>query len=606
MSRADGLELERGRGGKPYFDNLIDTRARVRELFAELLGTTPEHVALTASTTMGCQIVLSGLRLEPGDEIVTTDEEHFGLLGPLHVSGARVRVAATRGRTADEALEAVLAEVGPRTRLVALSHVSWMTGHVLPVDEIKAQTGVPLLVDGAQSVGAIPVELGDADFYTVSGQKWLCGPDATGALYVRDLDALAVALPTYWSREAHEPDGAFEPVEGAQRFDTGPIPVPSLAGLEVALQTAPPSRYDDARAITERCRELLSERFDVVTAPGPGDARHVRARRRLRRHGRSPLRRRRRRERDPGDRLGARLVRLLEHRGAPAAARSTRSELDGAARPQLERLPRPDVSVRAPRVPRGGDRARHAGRPGRAVSSGAAPVVARAAGGMERHGGVLGPDAPPARQAGRQADGHPPRQAPLVAHGPGERDRSSPAAHGDSTTADSSSTAAVFAAREARRLGLGVRVVLAWTSERRVAQALRITTASGSSIVLLHLHLTHLRDRRLAEAELRRAVPSPRSSQAMVSRSWWRATSTSARGVACGCRSSSAAGFSPAGPRHRPRPRARGACDAALRVARRAPHGRRPRALRPPAGGAVGRLGRLQPELGRRSAAAPR
>jgi endonuclease/exonuclease/phosphatase family metal-dependent hydrolase len=64
----------------------------------------------------------------------------------------------------------------------------------------------------------------------------------------------------------------------------------------------------------------------------------------------------------------------------------------------------------------------------------------------------------------------------------------------------------LFAAREARRLGLGVRVVLAWTHERRVAQALRITTASGGSVVLLHLHLTHLRDRRLAEAELRRAV----------------------------------------------------------------------------------------------------
>ncbi len=92
------LELERGRGGKPYFDELIDVRKRVRELLAELLGTTSEHVAVTASTTTGCQIVLSGLRLEPGDEIVTTDEEHFGLLGPLHVSGARVRVAFTRGR----------------------------------------------------------------------------------------------------------------------------------------------------------------------------------------------------------------------------------------------------------------------------------------------------------------------------------------------------------------------------------------------------------------------------------------------------------------------------------------------------------------------------
>ena len=261
------LELAQGRGGKAYFDELIDVRARVRELFAGLLGTTADHIAVTASTTTGCQIVLSGLRLEPGDEIVTTDEEHFGLLGPLHVSGARVRVAATRGRTADEALAAVLAEVGPRTRLIALSHVSWVTGNLLPVDAIKAETGLPLLVDGAQSVGAIPVVMGEIDYYTVSGQKWLCGPDATGALYARDPDSLRVALPTYWSRETHATDGTFTPVEGARRFDTGPIPVPSLAGLEVALRIAPPTRHDDARAITERCRELLADRFDAITAP---------------------------------------------------------------------------------------------------------------------------------------------------------------------------------------------------------------------------------------------------------------------------------------------------------------------------------------------------
>jgi L-cysteine/cystine lyase len=270
MAAQTDIELEGGRGGKPYFDHLVDTRARVRGLFAELVGTTPEHVALTASTTMGCQIVLAGLRLEPGDEIVTTDEEHFGLLGPLHVSGAQVRVAGTRGRTGEDTLEAVLAEVGPQTRLIALSHVSWMTGHILPVDRIKAETGLPLLVDGAQSVGAIPVDVGDADFYTVSGQKWLCGPDATGALYVRDLDALALVLPTYWSREAHEPDGTFAPVESAQRFDTGPIPVPSLAALEVALKAAPPSRFEDARTLAERCRELLSERFDVITQARQG------------------------------------------------------------------------------------------------------------------------------------------------------------------------------------------------------------------------------------------------------------------------------------------------------------------------------------------------
>jgi L-cysteine/cystine lyase len=268
MATQAATELERGRGGKQYFDTLIDMRTRVRGVFAELLGTQPDNIALTASTTMGCQIVLSGLRLEPGDEIVTTDEEHFGLLGPLHVSGARVRVAATRGRSREEVLAGLLAEVGPRTRLIALSHVSWVTGSLLPIEAVKSETGLPVLVDGAQSVGAIPVHVGDADFYTVSGQKWLCGPDATGALYVRDPESIRVALPTYWSRDAHDPDGTFEPRAGAGRFDTGPIPVPSLAGLETALRIAPASRFDDARAATDRCRELLAGRFDVMTPPG--------------------------------------------------------------------------------------------------------------------------------------------------------------------------------------------------------------------------------------------------------------------------------------------------------------------------------------------------
>ena len=261
------LELEHGRSGKPYFDNLIDTRARVRDLLAVFLGTTSDHIAVTASTTTGCQIVLSGLRFDPDDEIVTTDEEHFGLLGPLQASGARVRVAATCRRSQDEALDALLSAVGPKTRLLALSHVSWVTGNVLPIDALKAETGLPLLVDGAQSAGAIPVAMGEIDYYTVSGQKWLCGPDATGALYVRDPDSLTVSLPTYWSRESHGPDGAFEPVSGARRFDTGPIPVPSLAGLETALTIVPPTGFEQARAMAERCRELLSERFEVLTPP---------------------------------------------------------------------------------------------------------------------------------------------------------------------------------------------------------------------------------------------------------------------------------------------------------------------------------------------------
>ncbi len=261
------IELEHGRSGAPYFDGLEALRTSVRGAFAELLGADHEHVALTSSTTSGCQIVLAGLELGPDDEIVTTDEEHFGLLGPLHASGARVRVAGTRDRSPESALAAIVAEVSPRTRLVAISHVSWLTGNLLPVDAVKAETRLPLLVDGAQSVGAIPVAVGAADFYTVSGQKWLCGPDATGALYVADPERLRVVLPTHWSSDDYAPDGSFTPVSGAGRFDSGTIPAPALAGLDEALQGAPASRFEAGRAAAARCRELLAERFEVVTAP---------------------------------------------------------------------------------------------------------------------------------------------------------------------------------------------------------------------------------------------------------------------------------------------------------------------------------------------------
>ena len=143
----------------------------------------PEQVALTASTTDGCNIVLAGLDLHDGDEIITTTDEHFGLLGPLHTSGATVVVT-------DPDPERIVAAVTPRTRLIALSHVLWTTGAVLPVHELRASTGVPILVDGAQSVGAMPVDATGLDFYTISGQKWLCGPEGTGALVVADPDAL--------------------------------------------------------------------------------------------------------------------------------------------------------------------------------------------------------------------------------------------------------------------------------------------------------------------------------------------------------------------------------------------------------------------------------
>jgi L-cysteine/cystine lyase len=268
MAARLAAELEGGRGGTPQFLDLIELRGRLRATLAALIHVQPENVSLTSSTTDGCNIVLSGLELGPDDEIVTTDVEHFGLAGPVGVSPARVRVAHVRDRPAEEAFDLIRAEVGPKTRLLALSHVAWTTGHALPVRELKEATGLPVLVDGAQAVGAIPVEARAFDFYAVSGQKWLCGPDSTGALYVADPEGLRVARPSYFAQEGFEPDGSFTVRDGAQRFDPGWIAPASLAGLEAALAGLPDWRFERAREIADRCRGELSERVDVVTEPG--------------------------------------------------------------------------------------------------------------------------------------------------------------------------------------------------------------------------------------------------------------------------------------------------------------------------------------------------
>jgi L-cysteine/cystine lyase len=270
MAEQERDDLERGRGGPAYFERALELRDQVRAKLAAVVGVEAEALSLANSTTNGCNIVLAGLMLGPEDEVLTTDGEHFGLLGALGVSGAQVRVANVRELPPEESFDALRREVTRRTRLIALSHVCWMTGNSFPAAELGEETAVPVLVDGAQSVGAIPVDATSVDYYAFSGQNWLCGPDATGGHVVRDADSLAVAAPSYLSQQGYEPTGAFTPREGAARFDYGWTPPPSLAGLGAALDVAPEARCERAADMTARCRERLAERFDVVTHPGQG------------------------------------------------------------------------------------------------------------------------------------------------------------------------------------------------------------------------------------------------------------------------------------------------------------------------------------------------
>jgi L-cysteine/cystine lyase len=268
ISEWNKRDLEQGRGGKAYFEQALALRERARDALAGVLEVPPENVALVSSTTNACNIVLAGLGLTEDDEIVTTDVEHFGLLGPLLASRASVRVARVRDAAAGEAPELVLGQVTSRTKLVAISHVSWLTGNSLFAEKVRRETQVPMLVDGAQSAGVCRTGAEEFDFYTVSGQKWLCGPDSTGALYVRDPERLRVALPTYMSQSAYDVEDSFTPKPGAPRFDSIWHAPGILAGLVAALEAAPEWRYDRIQELAAFCLSRLADAgYAVVTAP---------------------------------------------------------------------------------------------------------------------------------------------------------------------------------------------------------------------------------------------------------------------------------------------------------------------------------------------------
>ena len=184
----------------------------LRAAYARLVGAPEEEIALTTSASDGLGRVLAGLDLGPGDEVITSDEEHPGLIGPL--VHARARGATVRAVPLREVADAV----GPRTVLVAVSHVSWVGGAVAPA--ALAEAGVPVVLDGAQGAGAVPVDvraLGCAA-YAAAGQKWLCGADGTGLLWIDPAFAerVRVVSPSYVCFADVEPRARL-PAEGDRR-----------------------------------------------------------------------------------------------------------------------------------------------------------------------------------------------------------------------------------------------------------------------------------------------------------------------------------------------------------------------------------------------------
>lgn len=266
------MQLGRGRMSEAAVAAGRDRQAALRTAVGRVVGRPAQEMAIAQSSTHAMNVVIWGAGLRRGDNVVTTGTEHPGLAVPLAVAaarvGARVRVVDV-GDGSGPLDEVIGRAVTARTRLVALSHVSWMTGAVLDVAGAASaaqSVGALTLVDGAQGAGAVPVQPMDwgIDAYAMPAQKWLLGPEGLGALWLRGdlLDRIAVTTAGYETGEEHGWDGSITMHPDARRYEASTFPEILLAGWTASLEWLDSlgwSRVQEGTRVAARaCREALA------------------------------------------------------------------------------------------------------------------------------------------------------------------------------------------------------------------------------------------------------------------------------------------------------------------------------------------------------------
>ncbi|PYM12798.1 MAG: hypothetical protein DMD81_23055 [Candidatus Rokuibacteriota bacterium] len=276
----------------PYFPSVRAARDETftvaRSRVATLLGAGEDEIALTDNTTAGVNIVGAAIDWRDGDEVIVTDEEHPGGFVPWLVwrdrRGVRVRILHVTPDP-DETLARFEKLLGPRARLVCLSHITWWSGIRLPVERMASlahAAGALFLLDGAQTGGHVPIDV-DAigcDAYTVSGHKWLMGPLGTGALYIRRAALDKLAMPGggfHGLTSASLGALTYTPRPGARRFEISTKSAALFAGfaeaLRLHLELGPARVEAHALGLAEQCRTGLGRLHRVaVLGAAPGKA----------------------------------------------------------------------------------------------------------------------------------------------------------------------------------------------------------------------------------------------------------------------------------------------------------------------------------------------
>jgi len=264
---------------------------QTRLAIATELGVPSETITLTEDVTVGCNIALWGIDWQRGSHILLSDAEHPGIVATAQEIGRRFGVEVStcplmatlnNGSPSD----VIAQHLRPNTRLVVLSHILWNTGQVLPMIEIvkvcrqhDCSTPVRILVDAAQSVGSLPLNLTElgADFYAFTGHKWWCGPAGVGGLYVRP-EARESLQPTFIGWRSIVTDNEGKPVgwqPDGRQYEVATSAFPQYAGLRAAIAThqawgTAQSRYQQICQLSHYLWQRLTELGEISclrTAP---------------------------------------------------------------------------------------------------------------------------------------------------------------------------------------------------------------------------------------------------------------------------------------------------------------------------------------------------
>ncbi len=271
VTRAYEAEYANVHRGLHYLSNLAtENYERVRAIIARFLNAPHEdEVIFTSGATEGINLVSYGWaapRFQPGDEILLSVLEHHANIVPWHFLRERQGVVLKWVEPEPDGslpAEKVLAAIGPRTKLIAVTHMSNVTGTVVDVGAIARGTDVPVLADGSQASVHMPVDVGalGVDFYCITGHK-LYGPSGSGAIWINR--ARQAEMRPFMGGGDMIRTVARETVDYADpplRFEAGTPGIVNQIGLGVALDYMMDLGMENIAAHEQSLRDYARERL---------------------------------------------------------------------------------------------------------------------------------------------------------------------------------------------------------------------------------------------------------------------------------------------------------------------------------------------------------